>query len=114
MYTLQLGGAKKGASAITADGVQSMLEVMKEPDMQMFGNTCPMCCGDVRPYSAVCVFCGFTSGSDCSAKDTPGISAWPKVDGAKCIATGPTVLLVEVLRGLPESRRSFDETTNLV
>jgi len=51
--------------------------------MRRFGGTCPMCCGDLgKDGTAVCVFCGFTSGTDYTAKDAPGISAWLQDDMA--------------------------------
>jgi hypothetical protein len=83
--------------------------------MQIFGETCPMCCGDLGKDGTVdCVFCGFMSAADCSAKDAPGISAWLLADGVKRkIMTRPAAL--EALsRGLPGARCSLDETTHLV
>ena len=69
--------------------VQGVLELMKESDMQMFGGTCPMCCGDVRQAdTGVCVLCGFTFGSDCSPKGRNRRTA--ALDGAKRILTKPT------------------------
>ena len=66
--------------------------------MQRFGGTCPMCCGDLgKDGTAVCVFCGFTSGTDYTAKDAPGISAWLQVDGARSAISWPC---------RPRSRRS--------
>jgi len=84
--------------------------------MQRFGGTCPMCCGDVgKDGTAVCVFCGFTSGTDYTAKDAPGISAWLQDDMAleRHIMAMPAAL-EELSCGLPRSRRPFVQTTRLV
>ena len=88
--------------------------------MQIFGETCPMCCGDLgKDVTADCVFCGFMSAADCSAKDAPakdapGISAWLLADGAKPKIMTMPAALEALSRGLPGPRRSLDQTTHLV
>jgi hypothetical protein len=48
--------------------------------MNVYGNTCPMCCGDLddvaylRTGAAVCLFCGCNAGAPAS---TPSTERWP-------------------------------------
>ena len=88
--------------------------------MKIFGETCPMCCGDLgKDVTVDCVFCGFMSTADCSfkdapAKDAPGISAWFLADGVKRKIMTMPAALEALSRGLPGPRRSLDQTTHLV
>ena len=85
--------------------------------MKIFGETCPMCCGDLgKDGTADCLFCGFMSVADYSAKDAPakdapGMSAWLLADGAKPKIMTMPAALEALSRGLPGSRCSLDETT---
>jgi len=68
--------------------------------MNLYGNTCPMCCGDLddvaflRTGAAVCLFCGCNAGASASTPSTArrpdaiafGVSAIVMRDSAMALA----------------------------